>query len=137
MSYENDFWPKIVIIAISSVSISCISVIWKKALEKYKDYKIQKNINVNLEPQNYSKAAAKLASVTSKKSTRLSENTADPRSETSAVSKELSTAMTSTQLTTEIRSEGKILDHLLNKPYVNGVFLREQIYLKSPASPLN
>ena len=57
----------------------------------------------------------------------LLENTANPISENSVASKESdSTVMTSSQLTAEIHSEGEILDHLLNKPYVNGVFLTEK-----------
>ena len=66
VSYVNDFWPKFIMIVVLSASISCISFTWKKTLEKYKDYKIQKSINVNLESQNYCKAAVKLASVTSR-----------------------------------------------------------------------
>ena len=71
VSYRNDFWPKFMMIVVLSASISCISLTWKKTLEKYKDYKIQKSINVNLESQNYCKAAVKLASLKSERSTRL------------------------------------------------------------------
>ena len=55
VSYEADFWPKFTMILALAGSISFISVTWKKASEKYKDYKIQNEIHINLPIQGYGK----------------------------------------------------------------------------------
>ena len=55
VSYGNDFWPKFITTLTLTASISFISVTWKKASEKYKDYKIRNQIHVNLPQQGIGK----------------------------------------------------------------------------------
>ena len=55
VSYVSDFWPKCITVLALTASISFISVTWKKASEKYKDYKIRNQIHVNLPQQGIGK----------------------------------------------------------------------------------
>ena len=50
MSYENTYWPIFISVMGFFSGIAFVCSISKKMSEKYKDYKIQQNIQVNLEP---------------------------------------------------------------------------------------
>ena len=55
VKYGNDFWPKFTVILTVTASISFISVTWKKVHEKYKDFKIRNQIQINLPHQDVGK----------------------------------------------------------------------------------